>query len=961
MRIDVHRRELFADGVRVELGSRSFDILLLLIEARGELVSKVALMRRIWSGVVIEENTLQSHIYALRNALGRERALIRTVSGRGYRFVGQLEEVERNTVPAEPTAYTVPGASRAITNLPSALSTLIGRSTELGELIKLILRHRLVTLVGAGGIGKTRLALEAARGLLPHFPDAGVWLTELAPLSDPGSIGAAVVAALGLRFSTPELSASRLGAAFGAKRMVLVLDNCEHLIDAAARFIEDLLRATSGLQVVTTSREPLGVEGEQVYQVAPLRSPPERAARAAEVLTYEAAQFFCTRVREADHTFVLDDARASAVSAICRCLDGLPLAIELAAPRAAALGVTTVAARLDRLFQLLAQGRRTSPPRHRALRATLEWSYQLLSEGERRVLRRLSIFSGGFTLEAACALAGDPAVDDTEVIDCIARLLAKSFIETTHKEVPVRYRLLQTTQAYLFEKLTQSDEDIDVCRRRHAEYFCQLLGVTAQAPLVSNPSLQKLDPEIDNVRAALAWSFAVPGGTSLSLELAVRSAPLWLGRCLLNECRMWMEKALARLQGSGSNGTRDEVMLRSALALTLAIQGASAEAILGALGEACELAGKSGEKDCYAIALYTLWFANYRAIDVRAMFAAAERLQREVAALGSEILISFAERLIGQTEQLAGDHVNARVHLERSIHRREALPRNGGAAHFVFDNPAAARSALANSLWLQGLPDQAAATAELSFQDSRATGDVLVLCHALLYCIHYALKVEDLRAADSYVTELMRRAEEVSSDVYHAFARGARGILMAKGGEDGAGLALLQAAMQEFFTLKHVFFYTLLGSELAEILARVGRTQDSHAVLDETMKEVRRGGAYTLLPELLRVKGDIYAVREEDGSVRMAESLFLEAIDLSRRQGALSFELRAAISLARLKHKLARDAEALQVLAPVYLRFREGFRTRDLQRARLLLEQLGWQVSAGTESNCRPGPASACA
>jgi DNA-binding winged helix-turn-helix (wHTH) protein len=289
-------------GTRIELGSRGFDILMLLIEARGELVSKVELMSRVWSGIVVEENTLQSHVWALRNALGKERDLIRTVSGRGYRFIGQLEEVEQSTDIVERTfdslhvshrhtrVHMLPVAPRAMTNLPSTVSPLTGRSTDLAELIGLIRHRRLLTLLGAGGIGKTRLALEAARLLLSYFPD-GVWLTELAPLSDSYSISAAIVAALGVQISTPELSATRLGAAFGTRHMLLVLDNCEHVIDAAATFIEDLLRATSGLQIVMTSREPLGVEGEQVYQVAPLSSPPEQATGAAEVLAYEAAQF----------------------------------------------------------------------------------------------------------------------------------------------------------------------------------------------------------------------------------------------------------------------------------------------------------------------------------------------------------------------------------------------------------------------------------------------------------------------------------------------------------------------------------------------------------------------------------------------------------------------------------------------------------------------------------------------
>jgi predicted ATPase len=356
----------------------------------------------------------------------------------------------------------------------------------------------------------------------------------------------------------------------------LVLDNCEHLLDAAANFIEDLLRATAALHIVTTSREPLGIEGEQVYQVSPLDTPPERARGASEVLAYDAAQLFCARMREADSAFSLDDVNAAPVAAICRCLDGLPLALELAAARAATLGATTVATRLDHVFDLLTQGRRNSPARHRTLRATLEWSYELLSHDERRVLPRLAVFSGGFTLEAACALVGhDTPPAATEVTDCIARLLVKSFIAAERKELPVRYRLLQTTRAYLLEKLTESKE-LEIYRRRHAEYFRDVLKAAGSANLASSASARTFGPDIENLRAALAWTFSEPGNSSLGIELAIRSAPLWLGTSLQNECRSWIEKAVAQLGEGGAMGTPDEVVLRSMLALTLTLQEATA-------------------------------------------------------------------------------------------------------------------------------------------------------------------------------------------------------------------------------------------------------------------------------------------------------------------------------------------------------------------------------------------------
>jgi predicted ATPase len=886
--------------------------------------------------------------------LGQERDLILTVSGRGYRFVGQLQEAHRREHP-EATASDASDAGRrdgavlthtprALTNLPSTASPLIGRSVELAELTALIGRCRLVTLAGPGGIGKTRLALEAAWQLLPHYPD-GVWLTEFAHLSDPTLIGAAIVAALGLQISTPDLSAARLAVALGAKRMLLVMDNCEHVIEAAASFIEVLQRATSGLQIMTTSREPLGVQGEQVYRVSPLRSPPERMSGVAEVLKYEAVQFFCARVQEAEHGFSLDEAGAEAVAAICRRLDGLPLALELAAPRAAALGVVTVAAGLNQLFDLLSHGRRTSPPRHRTLRATLEWSYGLLSGDERRVLCRLAVFSGGFTLDAACALVGDGSIATGIVVDCVAQLLAKSFVTAERRNPPARYRLLETTRVYVLEKLTQNG-DIAALRRRHAEYFRDLLEATAREGLASGSNLKFLALELDNLRAALTWTFGVQGDSSLGVALAVRSAPLWLERSLLNECRGWMAKALSQAGANGGLGTQDEVMLRSALAMTLTIQGATTHAIRTALAQADELAGTLGETWCYMSALHVLWAAHFRAADVRSMYAVARRIERVITERGDESWSAFGHRVIGTTHHLAGEHTSARLHLSRAIEAVEHLPPGTRAARFPFDNRTASLSPLSNALWLQGLPDQAVATAESGLEEVRAAGNTIALCHTLLYRIYLALRVQDLEATARYAAELMARAEELCSEVYHSYASATRGVLIAKGGGSDSGLALLQTAVEEFRRFEQVFFHTIFGAEIAAILGKVGRVQEARRVLEEILGQVHRGGTHVFLPEVLRIKGEMEGLAGDADGMKLAEATFTESIEWARRQGALSWELRTAMSMAQLKRRQGRNAEALQTLAPVYARFREGFATSDLKLARALLEQLKAPVRA---------------
>src|SRR5882762_8279547 len=412
-----HRRELLAEGRPLELGGRAFDVLMALIEASGAVVSKDALMKRVWPDRIVEENNLQAQIAALRRVLADDRYLIRTIAGRGYQFTGDIRMVSASpdSRPAATTGVPIAASARIPTNLPEPVSELIGRDVELDEILDLSASHRLVTLTGAGGIGKTRLGFAAAWRLLPRFAD-GVYAIELAPLADPELVPVVVATALGLELASGTASPLSVATALRAKQLMLVLDNCEHVVEAAARMVEALLRANPAARVIATSREPLRVEGEWVYPVPPLAVPAEGSPDSEDPLRYGAVRLFIERARAAAPHFSPDERVAAAVAGICRRLDGIPLAIELAAARAAALGIDGLAAGLDDRFRLLTGGHRTAMPRHQTLRATLDWSYELLTEPERVVLRRLAIFPAGFTLQAASAVAADDGTAASEVI-----------------------------------------------------------------------------------------------------------------------------------------------------------------------------------------------------------------------------------------------------------------------------------------------------------------------------------------------------------------------------------------------------------------------------------------------------------------------------------------------------------------------------------------------------------------
>jgi predicted ATPase len=411
-------------------------------------------MARGWPDRIVEENNLQAQIAALRKVFRADRDLIRTVSGRGYQFTAEVRILSagRDERTGATAAAAQPASTVQSTNLPEPVSELIGRDDELREILNLAAAHRLVTLTGAGGIGKTRLALAAGRSMLPQIAD-GVWVAELAPLSDPALVPATVAAAAGIELARGAVSPGRVANALSGKRLLVVLDNCEHLIEAAARMAEALLRASPAVQVIATSREPLRAEGEWLYPVPPLGVPAEDARDADDPVRYGAVRFFVERARAKDSHFAPGRRNTALIAAVCRRLDGIPLAIELAAARVASLGIDEVAAHLDDVFNLLAGGRRTALPRHQTLRATLHWSYGLLAESERMVLRRLAVFARAFNLEAACAVVASAEFAPSEVVDGLASLVTKSLVAAEVDGTIASSRLLDTTRAYAVEKL----------------------------------------------------------------------------------------------------------------------------------------------------------------------------------------------------------------------------------------------------------------------------------------------------------------------------------------------------------------------------------------------------------------------------------------------------------------------------------------------------------------------------
>ncbi len=540
------QRQLLCAGAPLKLGGRAFDVLVALLERRDRIVTKSELMDLGWPDLVVEENNLQVQIVALRKLLGHPA--IATIPGRGYRFTLPVTHAggDAPTPPAESSAPAAGTADTIAGNLPIESSLLIGRGDDLLHLIGLMDRFRLVTVAGAAGIGKTRLAQAAAAARSAATPD-GTWWVDLAPLADAARVPDVVAIALGLSLGTSTDATLTVATALRDRSPLLVLDNAEHLLEGVAVFVTRLRAAVAGVRVLVTSQEPLRIDDEFVLRPEPLSLPdgdsPER------IVASGAVSLFVARAKAADRLFELRPDNQALVAEICRRLDGIPLAIELAAARVPLLGVEGLRDKLDQRFHVLTSGNRASLHRHQTLRGALEWSHHLLSADEQAVLRRLAVFVGGFTLEAAQQVAEDEAgIDRWDVLEHLGALVDKSLVVAEGAPVP-RYRFLETTRLFALERLIDSGELV-ATRSRHRDHFL-FVAETCQPGLMTRDlprTIARLDVERDNLLAALAWA-PQPEDAPAGLRLAAATHWFWFFRAMP---RRGFEVARAALDRPGA-------------------------------------------------------------------------------------------------------------------------------------------------------------------------------------------------------------------------------------------------------------------------------------------------------------------------------------------------------------------------------------------------------------------------
>ena len=934
--IDLGRRELRSRGTPVPLGSRAFEIVTVLVQAASELVTKDHLMERVWPGATVGEATIHVHISAVRKALGSGRGLLKTASGRGYRLLGSWTPLEQAgaaaPVAAPPTQAT--GAPPP-NNFPPVVTRLVGRSAAAQIVRDLVSAYRAVTLTGPGGIGKTSLAIKAVRYLLPDFEDGG-WIVELASLSDPDLVPSTVAGVLGLKLGR-DVSAESVARIVGEKHLLLVLDNCEHLIDAVANLAETMIRLCPRTTILATSREVLRIDGETVYRVPPLDVPAPEHDAPDHILGHSAVELFVARSKSLDTGFSAGASDLASIGEICRRLDGMPLAIEFAAARAATLGVQQVAMGLGDRFALLTAGRRTALPRHRTLRATLDWSHELLPDAERQLLRRLALFPAGFTIDAGAAVMTDTALDGAAVTDGIANLVAKSLVALDKADSGARWRLLDTIRAYALEKLGDSGEVRQVARLQ-AEFYLALFAPfgTERRLQAAIDDLGRYRVEVDNLRAALNWALSPGGDAALGVALAAVAADFWIAASLMPEACEWAGKALAQIGDAA--GTHREMILRCNFGMTLIYSRGMVDPARDALARGLTLARALADFDYQQRTTLGLWLFAARSSALEDALAVSRPLETVVGPDDRQSR-AVADWLIGIPYVYFAEHIEATTRLQRAIDRYPIESRDRDTVRLTSDLLASASGHVAVSLLSLGRVDAATRAVTRAIDDARGGNQGNVLCIALAFAAGFIfLSLGELDQAERHGEELIVHAEKEKPQPFHAAGLCVRGSVAARRGAPDTGVDLLRRGLADIRAASYLLFYPIFLIELAAALGALGRIDEGLAEIDTALRFAAETSHRWLVPETLRVQAQLLALRDPDDPA--VEDCLHRGAQVAREQDAVFWELRLTVSLARLRVTQRRHDEARQILAPVHGRFTEGFETTDFRAATALLDAL---------------------
>lgn len=938
-RLMPERQALLHGEAPVRIGARAFDLLTAFVERPGELISKAELMARAWPDTVVDDANLKVNMAALRRALegvDDTTQYVATIAGRGYRFVAPVRASGAGP-------QDIAAQQRHINKLPIGTTRIFGRADFISSTFDDLAEARLVSIVGPGGVGKTTVAVAIAEQMIPSARD-GVWFIDLAVTRNPEFAASVIGTSLGI--ATPAASMLDAVCAYLRDRdAILVLDSCEHIIEAAAACASRILASTVSAKILVTSREPLDVPGERVRRLPGLEMPPDLAdLKAEQALTFPAVQLFVERATDKLEAFILTDADAPVVAAICRRLDGLALAIEFAAARIDEFGASSLLEQLNDCFLVLAR-RYAEPERHRTLGAALEWSYHLLASEEAKLLRASSVFADLFSVDDICAVT---ATASGEAARILSRLAAKSLLSTAIDAAGIEYRLLETTRAYCLDRLSADEEENTLFRKRHAELVCAKLerGSREWALRSSHAWSAAYGQVLGDLRSAIAWLDSGAEQAALRIRITVAGLLLWNHYSLTEECRAQASKAVDLLEVAGETGTAAEMHLKTWLGSATIFTAGLTESAMQTLHYAMGLAIRLGDSDCHmrclrALGLYqhltgqhvagSTTFEAYGALATRVGTPSAPEV---------ELQIAMSEYFLGRVTSARRRLDTLRAHME--IDAAVSQP-----VRFLSDVNSQMGCALAMVEWLTGSLDTAVQTARGAVAYAIGTNHHLSLSDALNAACPLLYWSGQFQESGRYVDMLDELSSRHEMRTRRPIALFYRAALTCSQYGPPIGLRGLMEAVEAFKDVGHMARMPYYLSFLADAQAKCGNLDEAVATVEAAVALAHAQSEGWCLPEVQRVKASVFELL---GRTDEAIRLLQRAMTVAQEAGGLWMRLRAAIDLAELLRR-SDAAAAYDMLLPVCSAFVEGFETPDLVAANRILDEL--KPARGTPTRLR--------
>jgi predicted ATPase/DNA-binding winged helix-turn-helix (wHTH) protein len=909
--LNPERSVLLRDGASVRIGSRAFVLLSALVERAGQVISNEELTARVWADINVSESNLRVHLAAIRKILnGGDKSVesIVTIPGVGYRFVLPVA-VQKATI-----------RQRNSSNVPALLAELIGRDAVIEDVLENINRFRFVSIIGSGGIGKTSLALAVSASAISRYDD-GACLVDLTPLDNSSSLPIAVASALKLSSSHGSDEAGVVDH-LRTRKMLLVFDNCEHLIEAAACLAERLLSQCPDLHLLTTSREPLRAQGEFVRRLLPLQSPPvgDPSLSMAEAMSFPAVQLFLNRAASTHSNFVLREGDAAELAELCAKLDGIPLAIELAAAWVDSFDIKTLVRELDNCLEFLTRGRRTAQERHRTLRATLDWSFRLLTNSEQLLFVRLGVFRSSFKRDAVLAIAVDQLLNAEDVLDGLANLAAKSLVVVTSDEAGPLYRLLDTTRVYANEKLVDLGES-DRIRRLHANYFNELIKEMDSQRIPAMPAHHSTYSRIvDELRAAIPWCLSPTGDPALGVEIITSSAYLWSELSLLEDYKRYADQAMMVIRKS-PNSAREELRLLNATGPAIYETLGSVPELHKTAVRILELAVHLDDRTVMKGGLLSMWRYHHGRGEYLEALEISEKIREFLESNPSNDLWWIPLKSLSLL--YLGRITEARSILAE-IDDRIPFPDFDITASYGYNVSVAINGALARILWLLGMPDSASACAEACVNSALAAGNDVGICFGLtLAGCPISLWQRDFHAFDRYFCLLKEHAVRSKSVYWNQYVQVFQ-IGLSAARAPSASSELLATAHTSRWDYRHWENFSVLGEGFAP---------------EAFVQRALHDRSWWCSAEILRLHALGLRQRASRNEISRVRTLLCSALEIAREQRALSWELRTAKSLLETATSPSEAQEARRLVKGLLGDFTEGFDSEDFSTAEKLVER----------------------